>query len=177
MLDTNATPISPPADGRPAEPSTLHVQSLLIGLDGITAGDYLTWVRDPEPPALDHRLRSVAIGAEPLGDLVNIELVWAGQPPTAPGAAALAAGFALTPEVVEVQNATRTANKQNAQSSRARHAGSFSKRASQSEPTTSPYQRRRGRVHRLHDPIWVAGTHSSGRISGTDTANTPAYSP
>jgi hypothetical protein len=91
--------------------SRTHVQSLLIRLDGITAGDYLTWVRDPEPPALDRGLRSVAISAEPLGELVNIELVWAGQPPTTPGAAALAAGLALTPEVAAIQSATCTADK------------------------------------------------------------------
>jgi hypothetical protein len=130
MLATDPTPISPPADGRPAEPSTIHVQSLLIGMDGITAGDYLAWVRDPEPLALDHALRSVAINAAPLGDLVNIELVWAGQPPTTPGAAAVAAGFALTPGVVAVPSATCTADKQRAQS-RARRAGSFPERVSQ----------------------------------------------
>ena len=58
--------------------STPHVQSLIIRLDGLTAGDYLAWVRDPEPPALDYGLRSVAISAEPLGELVHIELIWAG---------------------------------------------------------------------------------------------------
>jgi hypothetical protein len=89
------------------QPSTVHVQSLLIRLDGITAGDYLTWVRDPEPAALNHELRSVAISAEPLGDLVNTELVWSGRPPRTPCAGAVAAGFALTPEVVEVIGATR----------------------------------------------------------------------
>jgi hypothetical protein len=83
------------------KPSKTQVQSLVIRLDGITAADYLTWVRDPEPPALDHELRSVAISAEPLGELIKLELVWAGRPPT-PGAAAVAAGFALIPEVVAV---------------------------------------------------------------------------
>ncbi|HUA45634.1 MAG TPA: hypothetical protein VMA77_10425 [Solirubrobacteraceae bacterium] len=88
----------------------MHVQSILIRLDGITAGDYLTWVRDPEPPALDHGLRSVAISAGPLGELINIKLVWAGQPPTNPSAGAVAAGFALTPEVVSVHSVTHTAD-------------------------------------------------------------------
>jgi hypothetical protein len=85
--------------------STTHVQSLLMRLDGITTGDYMTWVRDPEPPALDHRLRSIGICAEPVEELVNIELVWAGPPPTTPRAAAGAAGFARTPEVVAARNA------------------------------------------------------------------------
>ena len=106
MLASNATPSSPPPDGHPAGPSTTHVQSLAIRLDGITAADYLAWVRDPEPPALDHRL--VAISAEPLGKLVNIELVWADRPPTIPSNAAAAAGFALTPEVIAVHSATCT---------------------------------------------------------------------
>ena len=83
-----------------------HVQSLTIRLNGIAAADYLDWVRDPEPPALDHGLRSVAISAEPLGDLIDIELVWSEQPPTTPTAAAVAAGFALIPEVVAVSGAT-----------------------------------------------------------------------
>jgi hypothetical protein len=84
--------------------ATTHVQSLVIRLDGITAGDYLTWVWDPEPPALDHGLRSVAISAEPLGELVKIDLVWADRPPTRPSAAAVAAGFPLIPEVVAVRS-------------------------------------------------------------------------
>jgi hypothetical protein len=90
-----------------APPPTTHVQTLLIRLDGITAGDYLAWVRDPEPPELDHELQSVSVGAEPLGQLVNIELVWEGQPPTTPSAAAIAAGFELTPEVVEIHMGVR----------------------------------------------------------------------
>jgi hypothetical protein len=60
------------------QPSTTYVQSLVIRLDGITAGDYLAWVRDPEPPTLDRALRSVATSADPLGELLNVELVWAG---------------------------------------------------------------------------------------------------
>jgi hypothetical protein len=68
--------VTPPLSTTP--PSTPHVQSLIIRLNGITAGDYLAWVRDPEPPALDHSLRSVAVSAEPLGDLVHVELIWGG---------------------------------------------------------------------------------------------------
>ena len=107
------------------QPSTTHVQSLVIRLDGITAGDYLAWVRDPEPPALDRALRSVATSAEPLGELVNVELVWAGQPPTTPSKAAVAAGSALTPEVVAVHSANCDADKHRAQSGRSRRAGPF----------------------------------------------------
>ena len=88
------------------QPTTTRVQSLLIRLDGITAGDYLAWVRDPEPPALDHWLRSVVTSAQPLGDLISTELVWTCQPPTTPSAAAIAAGFPLTPEVIEVIDTT-----------------------------------------------------------------------
>jgi hypothetical protein len=98
---------------------TTYVQSLLIRLDGITTGDYLMWVRDPEPPALDHGLRSIGIRAEPLEELVSIELVWAGPPPTTHAAAA-AAGFALTPEVVAVRSAACNADRDGAASTRAR---------------------------------------------------------
>jgi hypothetical protein len=107
-------------------PSTPHVQSLIIRLNGITAGDYLAWVRDPEPPALDHGLRSVAISAEPLGELVHVELIWAGLPPTTPGAAAAAAGFALTPEVVAVLSATCTAGGHRSIGDVSTDSGSFS---------------------------------------------------
>ena len=99
--------VTPPLTTTP--PSTTHVQSLLIRLDGITAGDYLAWVRDPEPPALDHCLRSVVTSAQPLGDLISIELAWTCQPPTTPSAAAIAAGFPLTPEVIEVIDTTTCA--------------------------------------------------------------------
>ena len=109
-----------------ARRSPPHVQSLIIRLDGITAGDYLAWVRDPEPPALDHGLRSVAISAEPLGELVHVELIWAGRPPTTPGAAAAAAGFALTPEVVAVLSATCTAGGHRSIGEVTTDSGSFS---------------------------------------------------
>jgi hypothetical protein len=72
-------------------------------LDGITVGDYLAWVRDPEPPALGYELQSVGIHAAPLGAEIRIELAWTCPPPTAPRAAAVAAGFPLIPEVVVVK--------------------------------------------------------------------------
>ena len=49
----------------------MPLQILSLKLDGITAGDYLTWCRDPEPPALDFALRSVSVDADPLGDTIT----------------------------------------------------------------------------------------------------------
>jgi hypothetical protein len=80
----------------------MSVQILTLTLDGITAEDYLTWVRDPEPPAFGRELRSVTARAEALGDTVEVELEWDGKPPTARAATA-AAGLPLTPEVVAVR--------------------------------------------------------------------------
>jgi hypothetical protein len=73
-----------------------------LTLDGITAGDYMTWVRDPEPPALGRDLRSVTLHGDPLGDIIEAVLVWSGAPP-APALAAPIAGLPLTPEVTAVQ--------------------------------------------------------------------------
>jgi len=66
-----------------------------LKLDGVTAGDYLTWCRDPEPPALDFALRSISIDADPLGDTFTAILDWNASPPPAP-AAASAAGLPLS---------------------------------------------------------------------------------
>ncbi len=85
-------------------PATNHDdrnQSLVILLDGITAGDYLTWVQDPEPPALGRELRSIAVDADPLGQLINVDLVWDCPPPD-PRRAAPAAGFVVSPGLAEV---------------------------------------------------------------------------
>jgi hypothetical protein len=128
-----------------AKHSTVHVQSLRIRLGGITAGDYLTWVRDAEPPALDRGLRSVATRAELLGELVNVELVWTGQPPTTPSAAAAAAGFAVTPEVVAVHSATWTADRHRATAGSRTDPGSFS------EPVSHRASRRNARQLRPAD--------------------------
>ena len=49
----------------------MPLQILSLKLDGITAGDYLTWCRDPDPPALDFALRSISIDADPLGDTIT----------------------------------------------------------------------------------------------------------
>ena len=73
-------------------------QRLTLMLTSIVAGDYLTWVRDPEPPMLGVSLQSVAVSAEPLGDRIEVELCWDDTPPSTRDAA-IAAGFPLTPEV------------------------------------------------------------------------------
>lgn len=77
-------------------------QTLILTLEGITAGDYVTWVSDPEPPALGRDLRSITLRGNPLGHTVEAVLDWEGSPP-APRAAALIAGLPLTPEVIRVQ--------------------------------------------------------------------------
>jgi hypothetical protein len=73
-------------------------QILTLALDGITAGDYLAWCRDPDPPALDYALRSIRVDADPLGDEVTAILDWNQQPPP-PADAATAAGLPLPPGV------------------------------------------------------------------------------
>ena len=72
----------------------MALQILTLKLDGITAGDYLSWCRDPDPPALDFALRSLCVDADPLGDTVTAILDW-DQPAPAPPTAAAAAGLAL----------------------------------------------------------------------------------
>jgi hypothetical protein len=76
----------------------MSLQTLTLHLDGITAGDYLTWCRDPEPVALDCGLRSISIDANPLGDTISAVLDWDGTAPVA-GIAAPAAGLPLTADV------------------------------------------------------------------------------
>jgi hypothetical protein len=76
----------------------MTTQRVTLTLEGITAGDYLTWIRDPEPPALGRELQSIEVRAEPLGDTVDAVLTWNGVPPAGSDAGPLA-GFPLTPEV------------------------------------------------------------------------------
>jgi hypothetical protein len=73
----------------------MSLQILSLKLDGITAGDYLTWCRDPDPPALDHALASIRVHADPLGDTITAILDW-NQPAPVPTAAAIAAGLPLS---------------------------------------------------------------------------------
>jgi hypothetical protein len=77
------------------------LQTLILTLEGITAGDYVAWVTDPEPPALGRELRSITLRFEPLGATVEAALDWQGSPPAAT-AAAQSAGLALSPEVILV---------------------------------------------------------------------------
>jgi hypothetical protein len=77
-------------------------QQLTLTLEGITAGDYDAWVRDPDPQALGQTLRSVALEGDPLGDTLEVLLSWA-TPPPEPAIAARMAGFPLTQEVVGVE--------------------------------------------------------------------------
>jgi hypothetical protein len=70
-------------------------QTLTLQLDGITAGDYLQWVRDPDPPALGAGLRAVDVDAEPLDEEIAVVLDWAVPAPPARRAAP-AAGLPLS---------------------------------------------------------------------------------
>jgi hypothetical protein len=85
----------------------MSVQTVTLKIDGITAGDYLTWCRDPDPPALDHGLRSIGIEADPLGDTITATLDWDRSAPGS-AAAAAAAGLPLGPEV-KIHPPARTA--------------------------------------------------------------------
>jgi hypothetical protein len=78
------------------------MQHLTILLEGMTASDYLAWVRDPDPHTLGRELRSVDVRADPLGDRIDVLLHWDTDPP-APRTALPAAGFYLTPEVIELR--------------------------------------------------------------------------
>jgi hypothetical protein len=73
----------------------MSVQLLTLELEGITADDYLQWVRDPEPPALDHALHSVSAHADPLGTAIVATREWNGPAPE-PALAAAGAGLPLT---------------------------------------------------------------------------------
>jgi hypothetical protein len=72
------------------------LQILTLKLDGITAGDYLAWCRESDPPALGFVLRSVHVDADPLGDTITAARDW-NEPPPPPPAAAAAAGLPLLP--------------------------------------------------------------------------------
>jgi hypothetical protein len=74
--------------------------ALTLSLDGITAHDYLQWVRDPDPPSRDD-LKLLAVTAPPLGDHIRLEVLSAGDPPPAT-IAAHALGFPMTADVIEV---------------------------------------------------------------------------
>jgi hypothetical protein len=80
----------------------MALQVLILALDGITAGDYLAWVHDPEPPALGQGLCEVRVQGDPIGDTIEAVLTWRGAAP-APSVGAQVAGLPLTPDVIQVQ--------------------------------------------------------------------------
>jgi hypothetical protein len=84
----------------------MALQFLILTLDGITAGDYLAWVRDPEPPALGQDLRAVSVQEDPLSDTIEAVLAWRGAAP-APAVAASIAGLHRTPELIKVEAVSR----------------------------------------------------------------------
>ena len=80
------------------------LQILTLQLEGITAADYVAHVADPDPatPAV----RWVALRVpDPVGDVVEAAVSWAGEPPAAHRAAPLA-GLPLTADVVAVTGAS-----------------------------------------------------------------------
>ena len=76
-------------------------QILTIELDGLTAGDYLAYMSDPEPPAVGFGLLSMSIRAQPLADTLEVDLVWEDCVP-APRVALQAAGLPVVAEVVRI---------------------------------------------------------------------------
>ena len=85
-----------PATAPPgADKASMSLETLTLKLDGISAGDYLTWCRDPDPPALDLGLRSISIETDPLGDTITATLEWE-QPAPSAATAATAAGLPLS---------------------------------------------------------------------------------
>jgi hypothetical protein len=81
----------------------MSLQTLILRLDGITAGDYLTWCRDPDPPAFDYGLQSISIDADPLGDTISAVIAW-DRPVPPPHAAAALAGLPLTADVRAIES-------------------------------------------------------------------------
>jgi hypothetical protein len=73
---------------------------LTLVLAGITADDYLQWNRDPDPPTRTE-LKLISAQAAPLGNRIELELLALGEPPSH-RAAAIAAGFPITPEVIGI---------------------------------------------------------------------------
>ncbi len=83
-----------------ASRATIH-QTLTLLLDGITADDYLQWVRDPD--ASDRTdLKQTGVRSAPLGECIELELL-VEREPLSPSHAAGAVGFPITPDVAAVR--------------------------------------------------------------------------
>jgi hypothetical protein len=81
----------------------MSLQTLILRLDGITAGDYLAWCHDVDASAFDYGLRSTSIDADPLGDTISAGLDW-DRPMPPPRAAATIAGLPLTANVRAIRS-------------------------------------------------------------------------
>lgn len=84
----------------------MTIQVLELRLSDMTAGDYIAWCIDPDPPALGLGLRAVTLDADPLGDTVTATLQWDGPSPP-PGRAAGAAGLPVHGPVREIARDVR----------------------------------------------------------------------
>ena len=103
-------------------------QILTIELDGLTAGDYIAHLRDPEPPALGHGLRSVTVRADPLG--TRSRRSSSGRTPSPPPASPpRPRGLPLVAEVMSV-DATEVHGLDPADAPRARPGGPAPRRLS-----------------------------------------------
>jgi len=76
----------------------MPLQILRLKVDSITAGDYLTWWRNPDPRALDFALRWISIAATHSATGSPRSSTATSLAP-APPAAATAAGLPLSPGV------------------------------------------------------------------------------
>jgi hypothetical protein len=121
----------------------MTLQRLTLTLDGITAGDYMQWVRDPKPPALGLGLRSIEVRGEPLGDTVEAVLSWDVSPPPAIEAGPVA-GLPLTPEVAAISSTTtKETNSWKPMTASLRYAPATATRCGSSATPTSAKRRAR----------------------------------
>jgi hypothetical protein len=116
----------------------MQAQLLTLRLEGITTGDYLAYVRDPEPQALGLDLRSVTVQGDPLGDTVEALLCWRSSPPDALAAAPIA-GLPLTAEVVSVTSPPQ-------------------RRSSEGRPLEASLHHGAAPIHVEHPQVVAAGT-------------------
>src|SRR5215475_1360228 len=87
-----------PSDHIAAPQPARHRVTLVLA--GITAEDYLQWIRDPDPPARTD-VQLISARAVRPGERIELELRAHGRLP-ALQAAAHAVGFPITPEVIGI---------------------------------------------------------------------------